>query len=508
MSGQNEPVLELSLEELTRIVEQTQVAALGAQHYAKLRALIPLLVQLLERCRALEAQNQAFTEQLAKNSRNSHKPPSSDGYQKPCPKSRRERTGRKSGGQPGHPGETLKQVQPADFIAPLLQVKVCSECGVDLSAHQAKQIEKRQVFDLPPIRVRVTEYQGEVKDCPGCGAQLKAHFPARVTQPVQYGPHVQGLLTYCSQYQLLPSERLVEMCQDLFALQISEGTLHNVLNRGYEELEEFDERVKDRIAQSEVGNFDETGMRVGKSKSPHWLHVASTDKLTAYHIDSERGQAAMEAMGILPRFAGTAVHDHWASYYTYDCDHSLCNAHHLRELTFAEEQHQQRWAAELMVCLLQANEEVIAAKARGKTKLSAERLDYFSNRFSRILRQGRAELPVLAVPSGPKKRGRIKQHKVKNLHDRLREHKSEVLAFMYDFRVPFTNNQGEQDLRMAKVKQKISGCFRSFRGAQIFARFRGYISTAKKQGHNVFEALTAVFEDSAALWQRLTEPIN
>jgi transposase len=249
VSGQNEPVLELSLEELTRIVEQTQVAALGAQHYAKLRALIPLLVQLLERCRALEAQNQAFTEQLAKNSRNSHKPPSSDGYQKPCPKSRRERTGRKSGGQPGHPGETLKQVQPADFIAPLLQVKVCSECGVDLSAHQAKQIEKRQVFDLPPIRVRVTEYQGEVKDCPGCGAQLKAHFPARVTQPVQYGPHVQGLLTYCSQYQLLPSERLVEMCQDLFALQISEGTLHNVLNRGYEELEEFDERVKDRSGE-------------------------------------------------------------------------------------------------------------------------------------------------------------------------------------------------------------------------------------------------------------------
>jgi transposase len=239
-------------------------------------------------------------------------------------------------------------------------------------------------------------------------------------------------------------------------------------------------------------------------KDLHWLHVASTPEFTAYHIDAQRGKPAMEAMGILPDFTGTAVHDSWTSYYAYECEHALCNTHHLRELIFAYEEHGQQWAARLKACLLEANEEVTAAKTRGATELPARRLQYFSGRYSRILREGREELPLLPARHAGQ-RGRAKQHKVKNLHDRLRDHKTEVLAFLYDFSIPFTNNQGEQDVRMMKVKQKISGCFRSIDGARIFARIRGCLSTIKKQGHNALQAMTMLFEDHVDFTRKMTE---
>lgn len=467
--------------------------------------LIALVVQLFERVAALEEQNKALMAQLAQNSRNSSQPPSSDGYQKAQPKSQRGKSGRPSGGQPGHPGRTLKQVAHPDHIE-VLEVKVCTQCGFDLSTHGAAQeVEVRQVFDLPQLTAQVREYRARTKECPCCGTQVKAAFPPGVTQPVQYGARLQAAVTYCSQYQWLPYERLQALFHDLFQVDVSQGTVDNVLKRGYGKLEEFERRIKEQIIDSAVAHFDETGLRV--IKSLNWLHVAATDTLTAYHIDAKRGEPAMHRMGILPRFAGTAVHDHWASYYRYDCQHALCNAHHLRELTFAEEEHQQHWAAQMRECLLEANAAVIAAKARGATRLAPARREYFSMRYSRILRQGRAELPQLPANHPRGKRGRIKQHKIKNLHDRLKNHKNDTLAFLYNFSVPFTNNQGEQDIRMTKVKQKISGCFRSMQGARVFARVRGCISTVKKQGHNVFEALTALFEDPMAFTRRLTEPI-
>ena len=456
--------------------------------------LIGLILQLCARVSELEAQ-------LAKNSRNSSKPPSSDGYGKPKPKSQRKKSGRPSGGQPGHAGSTLKQVEQPDQTV-VCQVQVC-ECGCDLTGRAAVEVERRQVFELPVMKLHVTEYQAEIKVCPQCGKAVKAGFPAAVSQPVQYGPRAQAAMTYLSQYQLLPFERLQELLHDLFQMDVSQGTLNNALKRGYEKLAEFEEQVKERILDSKVVHFDETGMRVAKALN--WLHVASTPELTAYHIDARRGQPAMEAMGILPDFTGTAVHDSWASYYAYECDHALCNTHHLRELIFAHEEYGQQWAARLKACLLEANEEVRAAKTRGTTELLTERLQYFSERYSRILREGRKELPLVsAKPSG--KRGRVKQHKVKNLHDRLREHKTEVLAFLYDISIPFTNNQGEQDVRMMKVKQKISGCFRSLEGAKIFARIRGCLSTVKKQGHNALQAMTMLFEDHMAFTGRMTEP--
>jgi len=455
--------------------------------------LIALILQLCARVSELEAQ-------LAKNSRNSSKPPSSDGYGKPQPKSRREKSGRRSGGQPGHAGSTLKLVEQPDQTV-VCGAGVCA-CGCDLTGCAAVGVERHQVFELPVMKLHVTEYQAPIKVCPQCGGQVKAAFPTAVSQPVQYGPRAQAAMTYLSQYQLLPYERLQELLHDVFQMDVSQGTLDNVLKRGYEKLAGFEEQVKERIRDSRVAHFDETGMRVVKDL--HWLHVASTPEFTAYHIDAQRGQPAMEAMGILPGFTGTAVHDSWTSYYAYECEHALCNAHHLRELIFAHEEHGQQWAARLKACLLEANEEITTAKTRGATQLPARRLQYFSDRYSRILREGREELPLLpARPAG--QRGRAKQHKVKNLHDRLRDRKTEVLAFLYDFSIPFTNNQGEQDVRMMKVKQKISGCFRSFDGARIFARIRGCFSTVKKQGHNALQAMTMLFDDHVDFTRKMTE---
>lgn len=454
--------------------------------------------RLQEQCArvaVLEEEVKELKQQLAKNSRNSSKPPSSDGYQKPQPKSQRGKSRRSSGGQPGHKGSTLKQVAAPDAINDH-NVDVCTRCGTDLSGQTTVDYEARQVFELPEIKVVVTEHRAHIKTCPCCCERIKASFPVDVTQPVQYGKRVQAAATYLSHYQLLPYKRLQEMFHDLFQIDLSQGTLNNVLNRGYHYLEGFEDITKTLLKQSDVVHFDESGIRV--KKRLNWLHVASTAGLTYYHIDPKRGQPAMETMDVLPDYQGHAVHDHWASDYRYDCQHVLCNAHHLRELTFAEEHHQQQWAAKLKACLLEAKQEVDDAKAAGKTSLSLLRVTYFDRRYSRLLREGRDELPVLPIDCH-KKRGKVKQHKAKNLHDRLVNHKKEVLAYLHDFSLPFDNNLAERDVRMVKVKQKVSGCFRSEQGARVFCRIRSYISTVKKQGYNVFSALNEVFEGCVAL---------
>ncbi|MCF6210535.1 MAG: IS66 family transposase [Gammaproteobacteria bacterium] len=459
--------------------------------------LITLLMQQNEilmvqcaRIAGLEKEIEELKGKLAKNSRNSSKPPSSDGYDKPKPKSQRKKSGRSSGGQPGHKGSTLKQVEHPDNIQDH-EVSHCTHCHADLSNQAMTEHEARQVFDLPEIKISVTEHRAQIKICPCCNARVKAEFPADVTQAVQYGKRVHTTAAYLSQYQLLPYKRLQELFHDLFQIKLSQGTLNNILNRGHRHLERFENAVKTVLRESDVVHFDESGIRL--KKNLNWLHVASTQQLTCYHIDARRGQAAMDVMAILPGYQGYAVHDHWASYYGYDCQHVLCNAHHLRELTFAQEQYQQRWAAELSQCLLDAKKEVDDAKEIGAQSLDTSRVIYFDRRYSRLLRAGRDELPVLPIDKS-KKRGKKKQHKVKNLHDRLVKHKKEVLAFLVDFSLPFDNNLAERDVRMVKVKQKVSGCFRSDQGAKTFCRIRGYISTVKKQGHNVFNALSDAFE--------------
>lgn len=430
---------------------------------------------------------------LAKNSRNSSKPPSSDGYDKPNPKSLRKKGGRSSGGQPGHKGSTLKQVAHPDKIEEH-PINRCTHCGTPLSKQPLIDYEARQVFDLPEIQVVVTEHRAQIKVCPCCEERAKASFPLGVAQAVQYGSRLQATTTYLSQYQLLPYRRLQELFSDLFKVHLSQGTLNNILNRGHHHLAAYESETKAILRQSDVVHFDESGIRVKKQR--HWLHVASTDELTCYHIDPKRGQTAMDEMAVLPDYRGYAIHDHWASYYRYDCQHVLCNAHHLRELTFAEEQHEQHWAAKVKACLLEAKEEVDTAIEAGNLSLDTSRVRYFDRRYSRLLRAGLAEVPVLSKTE-TKARGRVKQHKVKNLHDRLTNHKKEVLAFVYDFSLPFDNNLAERDVRMVKVKQKISGCFRSEQGARVFSRIRGYISSVRKQGYNVFNALSHAFEGRA-----------
>jgi transposase len=455
-------------ETITSLAHARQVIALQSA----------LIKDFLARVEQLESQ-------LAKNSRTSSKPPSSDGYQKPKPKSRRTKGQRPSGGQRGHQGMTLKQVAHPDDTE-ILPLRSCHRCGHSLAAQAVKDTECRQVFDVPPQRLHVKAYHAEIKACPGCGKTARAPFPAAVTQPVQYGQHIKAMVVYLSQYQLLPYRRLQELLHDLFNARLSQGTIHTMLSQCSYQLGVFEQAAKLRLMDSPVAHFDATGMRIDTAL--HWLHVASTEQLTYYHFDDKRGTRAMDAMNILPSFQGTAVHDHWQSYYRYDCQHALCNAHHLRELTHAHEQHGQQWAQRLITCLLDANAEVDAAIGRDRPILPTHRQAYYQRRYSRILRQGRDELPQLTPPQH-KRRGRRKQHAAKNLHDRRVKHKYEVLAYVYDFSIPFDNNLAERDLRMGKVKQKISGCFRSPTEARSFARVRGYISTIKKNSLNVFDSL-------------------
>jgi transposase len=476
--------------------------------------LITILMQLLGWILGLLGDNKDLRAQLAQNSKNSSRPPGSDvNKPKPDPKSGRKKSGKKSGGQPNHPGETLKQVDNPTHSKKCPLPESCT-CGRKLSDAKVIDSEKRQVFDLPePQPLEVTEYVADKVECK-CGRVHKAEFPDEVTQPVQYGPRIEATVAYFNQHQVVPYKRTQQVFEDLYGVHLSQGTIKNILHRAYLKLEGFQRRMTALLINAKVVHFDESGMRV--LKKLHWLHVASTDKHTLFHIDEKRGDQAMIRMGILPNFTGNAVHDHWASYFKHEnCEHSLCNTHHVRELLYAHEQYQQAWAHKLIECLLEANDEVTAAKAKGRSSLPPDRLEYFSERYSRILRNGREELNNLPAPAkapdpepgeeAPKQRGRKKQHKVKNLHDRLVEHKKQTLAFMHNFDIPFTNNQAERDIRMSKVKQKVSGCFRSILGAQMYARLRSFASTAAKQGHKAVEAFTALFKGDETFIRNLTE---
>jgi len=471
------------------VTEPDPSALSSAEKDVLIIALFKQVQSLSAQIQSLSARIQELEARLAMNSRNSSKPPSSDGYNKPKPKSSRGTSTRPSGGQPGHEGRTLKQVAHPDQVIQQ-PVAVCGECGESLQHCPVVVIERRQVFDLPAIRVSVTEHQAEVKVCPGCQGRTRGQFPESVTQAVQYGPRVQSLIGYFSQYQMLPYERLQEVFAQVFGIALSQGTIDNVLARCHDGLAGFEAAVKAVLVDSDVAHFDETGMRADSALQ--WLHVASTAQVAYYQMDGKRGQEAMERMEILPQFTGCAVHDHWKSYFTYDCAHGMCNAHILRELTHAEEEHQQSWAGKLKACLLAAKEEVDAAKVRGESALSEKRVCYWGKCYRGILKRGEREMPP--APESTGRRGRVKQHKVKNLHDRLVAYEVETLAFIRDFAIPFDNNMAERDLRMAKVKQKVSGCFRSKDGAQRFALIRSYVITARKQGIDLLEAFAKIFE--------------
>jgi transposase len=428
-------------------------------------------------------------EQLAKNSRSSSKPPSSDGFKKPSPKSLRKKGPRKSGGQPGHTGHTLKMIDKPDQTE-VHPVKQCECCGRSLADQPAESIEKRQVQDLPPLRLIVTEHQAETKTC-SCGHLNKAAFPEGVNAPVQYGKRIKAAAVYLKNYQYLPYDRTCELLKDFFSCPMSEGTLANIISQSHELAANPVEKIKERVGRATVAHFDETGSRVeGKL---WWMHSASTAQATYYDIHRKRGSEAFDAIGILPDFIGRAIHDFWKPYFGCSCLHGLCNAHHLRELIFVHEQHHQDWADHMIDCLLDIKEAVDLAK-QTTDHLSEQQIQDFEDRYQQILDEGHAQNPLPPLPpNAKKKRGRRKKSKPRNLLERLDEHRAEALAFMYDFNVPFDNNQAERDLRMMKVQQKISGLFRTEDGAKAFCRIRSYISTARKNAVGAMDALTRLF---------------
>ena len=452
-----------------------------------------LLKQITERLVAAEETIKQLREQLGQNSHNSNWPSSHDkNRQKPKPKSLRLKTERKAGGQEGHQGHTLS-FNPEPDIIEQYRPDQCEHCQAPLAEEiAASEVTKRQVFDLPPLRFVTTEHQVETVVCPECGQATSGEFPVGVTNSVQYGSQVKQLAVYLRNEQLIPYERERQMLADLFELPISPGSLPNFVETAAEKVKPATEAIKEAVIRAEVGHADETGFYINGQR--HWLHTVSTEELTYYEAHAKRGSKATEAIGILPRFTGTLVHDAYSTYFTYKLLlHALCNAHHLRDLTAIVENNQQQWATLMIVCLLSAKQLVAEAFQAGETELPANCLERIHSIYDAIVWLGFAENPLPDTQPPPGKRGPPKKTKARNLVERFDQHKPAILRFIHDFKVPFDNNLAERDIRMMKVQQKISGCFRSWDGAQQFCRLRTYISTIRKQGLNVWEALGSLF---------------
>ncbi|MFA6916609.1 MAG: transposase [Parachlamydiales bacterium] len=397
----------------------------------------------------LEARVHELEARLSKDSSNSSKPPGSDGLKKKI-KSLRGKSDKKPGAQQGHVGKGLAQVGTPDFIITHTPTN-CHGCGLNLSQVDGACSEKRQVFDIPQPKIEVTEHQALEKKCPCCGELTRGAFPDHVRGPVQYGERVQALTAYFAHQHFIPVDRVCQIFEDVFGITISPGTCSNVDERLFRQLESFESSLKTYLLAARVLHFDEAG--------------------------------------ILPRFQGIGIHDHWFPYFAYQqITHGLCNAHHLRELTFTfiNEQEKEDWAKRMKDLLIFAKNEVEGHLEQGA--LPQEVLLQIEETYGQIIAEG-LEYHSLLPPLPKGKRGRQKQRDGKNLLDRLKDKRGCVLRFMYDFSVNFTNNLGEQDIRMVKLKQKISGCFRIFKGGQIFCRIRSYISTARKQGWDIWEAL-------------------
>jgi transposase len=445
-----------------------------------LRALVRDLVLQVE---ALQLKVTELEARLATNSRNSSKPPSSDGLNKPKPKSLRKGGERPTGGQKGHRGHGLGKVAEPDRIVMHRPPSHCADCQRPLS--EASVIETRQVFDLPPLRFEVTEHQVLATRC-ACGRMCRGEFPPGISSPVQYGPAAMAAAVHLTHHHMMPVQRTAALMGDFFGLPMAEATVLAASEEARSRLQPTVDSIGQAIRVADVAHADETGLRVAGSL--HWMHILATTMLTWVGCHAKRGREAFDAFAILPNFRGTLIHDGWKPYRELPCQHGLCNAHHLRELTYVLEELGQAWAGRMIDLLLAARREV--SECGGP--LPAQHIAGFRARYAEILAEGEALNP-LAPKSG--NRGRTRQSKAANLLLRLRNYADDVWRFSTDHNVPFTNNLAEQAVRMPKVKQKVSGCFRTRNGADTFCTLRSYLATMHKQGANLFQALTLTFHD-------------
>jgi transposase len=451
----------------------------GRPSYDELAALVVeqarAITELRVRVTALEAENAELKRRLGLNSQNSSKPPSSDGLAKQAPKSLRGRSARKPGGQNGHPGSTLAQVADPDEVLRHEPV-ACGGCGDGLAGAVEVGARRRQVFDLPPIRVRVTEHQMVERRC-ACGVVTRGAAPAGVDAPVRYGPRIAAIVVYLYVGQFLSRKRTAQALAELFDTPVSAGTVASMTRRAATGLDGFLELVRGRIADARVAHFDETGFRV--EGRLHWVHSASTGKYSLIVVHDKRGRVAMDAAGVLPSFTGVAVHDAWAPYDCYKAaTHALCNAHLLRELvavteTSVPDQRGWCWAEQVRDALLELKALVDEAVTAGRTGIDPALLATLTGRIRS------ASLIAVGATRGRRDRIEAKHHA---LATRILHRQADYLRFATDFRVPFDNNAAEREIRMVRLREKVSGCMRTLTGARDFAAIRSYLATAAKHG--------------------------
>ena len=463
------------------------------QVYQLNQQLKDLSKQLKEARQQTRLAREAHLATVIKNSQNSSLPPSTDTGKRT--RSLREKSGRKPGGQLGHRGASLSLVEQPDRHM-VHTPQTCHLCGTSLSNSDVVGSERRQVHDLPPQKIEVTEHQVQTKVCGRCGIKNKAKFPSGINAPVQYGEGVRAVAAYLMGYQLLPYDRCAETMNDLFNCRLSVGTLATILKECVSEMVDPLLLIKEGLKKSEVIGVDETNLRVHQKQE--WVHVSSTDHLTLLVYDRNRGTTAIEKVGILSGYKGVCVHDGFSAYDQYrQCRHGLCNAHIMRELNYVIETNKPVWATEMRKLLLEIKAAVSKADETGKKRLALRQKKEFLSQYDRIVSEAGRLYEPLKRKKGRATTRRPKESPIaaaaRKLVNRLGTKRDEILLFMRDFRVPFDNNQAERDLRMLKVKQKVSGCFRTEKGADEFCQMRSYISTMKKQGHGVMETIKSVF---------------
>jgi transposase len=462
--------------------------AVQAAVIAERRAVNAEQARLIARLQARVAE---LERRLGKDSSNSSMPPSPDGLGKPSRVERRaaERAeDRRPGKQPGAPGAHLAQVEEPDEVAWHVPDR-CGGCGGDLAGAPVAGVEARQVFDVSPLGLRVTEHRAQRRRC-ACGTTTAAAFPDHVRAAACYGPGVRALVAYLCVHQHLPVDRAAQLLADVLGASVATGTLAAVVAEGAAGLGGFAQVVCEGLAGAPVAHFDETGARVAGRL--HWVHSASTSLLSQFTLHAKRGKVAMDAAGVLGGFAGVAVHDGWAPYWRYDVTHALCGAHLLRELEEVAEGPGQGWAAGMAELLVDAKLACDRARAAGADRVDDTVRGRLRARYRRLLTDGQAANPP--PPAIDRRRGRARRSPAANLLVRLDAHRDEVLSCLDDTRVPFDNNQAERDLRMVKLQQKISGCWRTLAGAEAFLVIRSYVATARKHGNNPLAVLGQLFE--------------